>query len=140
MVQLTRLEATQLRARAAMQAAAQTSGSQAKALHAAVARDAKKIAGEKMPWSTPLAQLLQAGLSARRGDQDGALALLSSAITSLDEAGMSLHAACARWQRGRLLGGEEGRQLVASSAAWMAERKVRRPERMAAMMVPGFPD
>ena len=138
MVQLTRLEATHLRARAALQAAASAQPSEARALHAAAARDARKITGERMPWSTPLGRLIEAALSAKKGDAERAVRLLSEAETGLDEANMPLHAACARWQKGRLLGGDEGRRLVESAAAWMKERKIQRPERMAAMLAPGF--
>jgi serine/threonine protein kinase len=138
MVQLTRLEATHLRARAALQAAAAAAPSDARALLAAAARDAKKIIGENMPWSTPLGRVLEAALAARRDDTDTAVRLLGEAQTGLNDAGMPLHAACARWQRGRLVGGDEGRGQVESAAAWMKDRRIQRPERIAAMLAPGF--
>jgi hypothetical protein len=138
MVQLTRLEATHLRARAALQAAQTATPSEAKSFLASAARDAAKILGEKMPWSTPLAWLIQAGVAARRGDSEGAARLAKEAARGLDEAGMPLHAACARWQQGRVIGGDGGRDLVQAAESWMKGQKIQRPERMAALFAPGF--
>ena len=49
---------------------------------------------------------------------------------------MLLYAVSARRQRGRLLGGDEGRSLVESADASLAAQLVRNPERMAGMLVP----
>jgi hypothetical protein len=51
---------------------------------------------------------------------------------------MMLYAAAARWQRGRILGGEEGRALVVSAERWMTEQGIVNKARMAAMLAPGF--
>jgi hypothetical protein len=40
---------------------------------------------------------------------------------------------------GRLVGGDAGRQLVASGEAFMTSQGVASPARMAAMLAPGFP-
>ena len=50
---------------------------------------------------------------------------------------MALHAAASRRCRGLLLGGEEGRALVQSADAWMANERILNPERMTAMLAPG---
>jgi tetratricopeptide (TPR) repeat protein len=143
MVQLTRLEATHLRARAAIQAARAAGagdGSRRRELLAGAARDAAKIAGEKMPWSTPLARLVEAGISRARGEDDRSAELLRDAAGGLDAAGMALYATAARMRLGRLVGGDEGRALVDAAAAWMERERVRRPDRMIAMLAPGFDD
>jgi serine/threonine protein kinase len=137
MVQLTRLEATHLRARAALQAATQVKEESSRFL-AAAARDAKKIAGERMPWSTPLAQLLDAGIAAARGEQERAATLLPTAIDGLGAAGMTLYAAAARLVLGRLLGGDEGARLTSAAGEWMTAQGVKQPARLAAMLAPGF--
>jgi hypothetical protein len=50
---------------------------------------------------------------------------------------MGLYAASARWLRGRLTPGVEGRRLTELAAAWMAAQRVVRPDRMAMLLVPG---
>jgi hypothetical protein len=52
---------------------------------------------------------------------------------------MHLYAACARRRRGQLLGGDAGRRLVEEADAWMSGQAIRRPDRMADLLAPGFP-
>jgi hypothetical protein len=49
---------------------------------------------------------------------------------------MLLHAAGARLRHGRLLGGKGGQAQVALANGWMAEQGIKRPERMAAAILP----
>jgi hypothetical protein len=136
-VQLTRIEATHLRARAAL-ALARARPSDRRARAAEVEAGARRILAERMPWATPLAALLRAGVAATRGDAGRADALLREAARGLEAADMALYAAAARWQRGRILGGEAGRALVTAAEAWMGEQGVVATSRMAAMLAPGF--
>ncbi len=138
MVQLTRLEALQLRGRAALLAARAVDGAARKPLLAQAAADASAIAGEKMPWSTPLAQLLAAGVAATRGQPDVARARLTEAVAGLDAAGLALYAAAARARLGALDGGEAGQAMVRTATAWLTKQGVKRPERFVAMLAPGF--
>jgi hypothetical protein len=39
-----------------------------------------------------------------------------------------------------LLGGDEGRALIEQADSWMTQQSIRDPARMAAAMVPGFPE
>lgn len=137
MVQLTKTEATHLRARAALMLA-EGRPSERKALCGEAARDAKSIAAEKMPWSDPLAALLRAGIANVRGDADRALAELQQAEAGLVAADMALYAAAARYCRGKLLGGDAGNALVNASLGWMSGQGVVNPERMVALHAPGF--
>ncbi len=139
MVQLTRLEATHLRARAAIQAARAAGGDRDRLL-AAAQRDARRIAHEHMPWSTPLARLIEAGVAAARDDQARAHALLAGAVPGLEAAGMALYAVAARRCQGRLEGGDAGSVLVAEAEAWLRRQGVTEPARMVDMLVPGFAD
>ncbi len=137
MVQLTRLEATHLRARCAL-ALARARPARRKALCKEVEVDAHRILGERMPWSSPLALLLRAGIAATLGRPESAASLLAEANRGLLAADMALYAAAAEWQRGRILGGDEGRRRVEAAEAWMGEQGIVQPARMAAMLAPGF--
>jgi hypothetical protein len=135
--------AAHLRARVALAVAAVTPtggwllGRRARLLRTA-ARDAGRIERRRMPWAEPLARLTRAGISAVRRRNSEALAQLTDAEDGFTAADMSMFAAVARRQRGRLLGGEEGRALVESADAWMTGQGVSDPARITAMLAPGF--
>jgi len=139
MVQLTKLEALHLRARAALLLAMQRPAQRKSLLKAALA-DAAKIEKEDMPWSNPLAALLRAGAAMIEGDSMRALPLLEVAITGLDGANMALYATAARYRRGHLLGGDAGRMLVVEAEQWLTKQGVVNRARMVGMLAPGFPE
>jgi hypothetical protein len=139
LVQLTRLEAIHLRARAALALGRARPGERRARAREAEA-DARRMAAERMAWSDPLAALLRAGAASLGGNLAAADDLLAGAIRGLDAADMALYAAAARWQRGRVLSGEEGRALLAGAEASMRREGIVAPARFAAMLAPGFPD
>jgi hypothetical protein len=102
-------------------------------------RDARTIERAGMPWATPLARLIRAGAAALRGERD-VRAALAVAEEECSAADMCLYAFAARRRRGQLLGGEEGRALMVSADAGMMGQDIREPARIAAMLIPGFPD
>lgn len=63
---------------------------------------------------------------------------LRAAIAFFTAEETPLYAHPARRRLGRLLGGAEGAALVAESDAWMAAQGVRNPERLTAMVLPGW--
>jgi Cdc6-like AAA superfamily ATPase len=128
MIQLTRIEAVHLRGRAAL--AAGHLG------HAA--RASKKLSREKVGWADPLAALLAAGVARARGDDERARNQLDVAARGFDATEMALWAAAARWQLGRLVGGDEGAALVAAAEALLRAQSVADPGRVAATLAPGF--
>jgi hypothetical protein len=139
-VQLARIVTYQLRGRAALgaAAAAPAASSQRRQLVDGARRDARRIARDHMPWGDPLAALLHAGASWLDGEDARAAAELRAAVQGFDAAGMALYAAAARRRLGELLGGDEGAALIAIATAWMRAEGIVRPERMAAMLAPGF--
>jgi len=137
-VQLTRIEALQLRARAALMLAT-LRASDRRALCRAVAADAAKIEKDKMRWAMPWVSLLRAGAAMAEGDRGTALVHLTEAAPGFDAADMGLYAAATRYRRGQLLGGDEGRELRAQADAWMANQGLYNRARMVAMLAPGFP-
>jgi hypothetical protein len=93
-----------------------------------------------MIWTGAQAALLRAGVASLRGDDVSAAARLGEAIAGFDAVGIVHFAAAARRRLGELLGGDEGRALIARSDAWMAAQPVKGPARMTACLAPGFPD
>jgi eukaryotic-like serine/threonine-protein kinase len=138
MVQATKLESLHLRARAALMLAATGKGDK-KALLRTAARDAGAMEKERSRWAAPLAVLLRAGIAAAEGDLARALGMLELAAQACEAADMSLFAAVARYRRGQILRGDEGRALCDQSDAWMANEGVFNRARMVGMLAPGFP-
>jgi len=138
MVQLTRLEALHLRARAALMLAT-IKPPERRALCRAAANDVAKIEKDKMRWAAPWVNLLRAGIAMTEGEQDRALGLLVEAAPGFEASNMGLYAAATRYRRGQLLGGDEGRELRAQADAGMATQGIVNRARMVAMLAPGFP-
>jgi eukaryotic-like serine/threonine-protein kinase len=131
-IQLTRIEALHLRARAAL-ARAQMEPSAREELLASAARDARRIENEGVHYGVPLARLVQAAVMAARGQTEEAAASLATAAAELDGCDMALHAAAARRRHAELIGGDDGH-----ASDWMALQKIKNPARMTALLAPGF--
>ncbi|HEX6838584.1 MAG TPA: serine/threonine-protein kinase PknK, partial [Polyangia bacterium] len=138
-VQFIRLEALHLRARTQLAAARTGGGVDGARVHAALA-DAHRIEKARMPWATPLATLVRAGVAALGDDSARAASLCELAARELDAAGMTLYATVARWRLGHLLGGGDGYALVTAANEWLQAQKIREPRRWAAVLAPGFAD
>jgi hypothetical protein len=100
--------------------------------------DARRLERERVPWATAHARLVRAGIAACRGDRAPAIRLLADATQGYEAVDMALSAAGARRRHGELLGGQEGRDLVARADAWMAGQKIRNPARMTNTLAPGY--
>jgi len=124
------------RARAAILAARQAGDR--KILLRQAAADAKKIRRQRMLWSEPMARLIEAGCAATLERLDVARDDLTVAVQGFDDADMALEAAAARRRLGELVGGDEGRALLAQSDEYMHQQGIRCPERMMAVVAPGF--
>jgi len=135
-VQACRIVMFDLRGRAALAAALAAGPDERPRLHAQAARDARRLERERVPWADALAGLLRAGVAAARGEAVAARAQLTGAITAFERVDMALHAEVARRTLGRLIGGDEGRALVAGADAWMATQAIVSPARMSALLAP----
>jgi hypothetical protein len=133
-----RIRAHDLQIRSALAAAA--AARHPESLLRAAERDARRLDREKRPDCAALAKLTRAGVAALRGNTDLAAALLTEATAGFDAADMALDAAAARRSQGKLLGGEQGRALVAEADSWMSTQNIRNPARMTTMLAPGFVD
>jgi hypothetical protein len=136
-IQTVRIEAWYFRARSAIAAAA--SGEDASSLLSVADRAARRIDGERMAWSAPVASLLRAGTARMRGQVDRADTHLSEAVNAFERVDMHLLTAVARRRLGELRGGDEGRRLVREADAWMTRQRIAEPRRIARMLAPGFP-
>jgi serine/threonine protein kinase/Cdc6-like AAA superfamily ATPase len=135
-VHFIRLTLLDLRARVAV-AAARNGGKDEPRHHAQATVDARRLAKAGMPWVRPLAIALRAGTEARRAP-DVAAQLLADAVRGFDEAGLALHAAAADRRRGRIIGGDEGRALVANGEEFMKSQRISNFDRWTDMLLPGF--
>jgi eukaryotic-like serine/threonine-protein kinase len=125
-----------IRARCAVAAAAAGGGER---LLRQATRDASRLERIGVSAAHTLGLLVRAIVSSARGDRAGAVGRLQAAEVGFQAAEMELHAAVARRRRGELLGGEEGRALVAEANAWMTGQGVKNPARMSDALAPGFP-
>jgi hypothetical protein len=138
-VQLFRIESRHLRARCAIAAAGgrQPSSATWQDLLRPALRDARRIEREATPWGNPLAHLIQAAAAAIQGRATDAARLLSSAESGFEKNDMKLYSSATRRALGLLVGEEKGRELVESADAWMAGQRIRNPQKLTAMLVPG---
>ena len=138
-IQVLRLESLHFRARGALAAALALPSERLALIHFARGL-AAKISRERMTWSDGLATMVRAAASQIEGRSEESARLLDEAACGFDATDMALMAAVARRRRGQILGGDEGGALIAAADAFMTAQRIARPERMTAMLAPGFPD
>jgi hypothetical protein len=88
-------------------------------------------------WGPTFAAIMRASADNASGDRTSAAAGLRDAMRHADAAGLDAQGWAARYQLGKLLGGDEGRELVAQAERSMHDEGVRSPERTAGWLVPG---
>jgi serine/threonine protein kinase/tetratricopeptide (TPR) repeat protein len=137
-IQFVRISLAHLAGRAALAAA--QGAPQPRALLADAASAAARIERERAAWGLPLADLLRAGVASARGDRDGAITVLDRAVRGFHAADMALHDAVARRRLGALLGGDEGAAMTRKATTWMEAQGIVKPDRITALLAPGFPD
>ena len=137
-VQFLRIESRYLRARSALAMAA---ASPSAGRFVSVARaEARRIARERMPWSNPIALVVQAGVAFIEGRIPLALSHLHDAANLFERADMHLHAAAALRRIAALQDDAAGRELRRHADQWMARQQIKNPAGMTRMLTPGFPD
>lgn len=133
--QTLRIEATYLRARAEL-ATALTSDNSAKLSFAE--KLARKLEKENMAWAKPFTAVVRAAVAHHRGQHTQATTLLTAAADGFGRMDMRLYEAASRRRLGGLLADDRGRQLITDADVWMTTERIKNPERMAHMLVPGF--
>ncbi len=99
---------------------------------------ARQLERQRVPWASAHALSTRAGAAMVRGDCVEARRQLIAAVDAFDSIAMGVYAAAARRQLGKLVGGDEGRDLIARADAWMIGQGISNPARMAAGITPGF--
>jgi eukaryotic-like serine/threonine-protein kinase len=127
-----------LRARAALSAAAaMPEGSRRRELLLVADRESRHLRLKRARWANGLGELVSGALEQLDGRPDRALVTLTRAEDTLGEARMLLHQVAARRARGLILGGDEGRVLVASADQEFLAQAILNPDSMMHVMVPG---
>ncbi|HTU89005.1 MAG TPA: AAA family ATPase, partial [Gemmataceae bacterium] len=106
----------------------------------AAERSAVRLDREKRPDARSLATLIRAGIANCKGDLDKAKQLLEAALSGLTDCELGLFAAATRRRLGQLIGGDQGKSLIAEADRWMTAQGIRNPARMTAVYAPGFAD
>jgi len=114
-----------------------TRSEQGRARIAEARRLAKRIAREPDAWTGALASLLRALAANAEGDRAGAARALRDGIARAEATSSFLYAMPARHRLGELVGGDEGRVLVAEAEGAMATEGVRDAKRWVACQLPG---
>jgi hypothetical protein len=130
-----RFDLLEVRARAALALAAR-GGRQRHAMLRFVRRTARRMARSRVDWIQPSMLALRAGAAWQEGDRTSAIAGLGASAAAFDRFEMRMHAAAVRLQLARLGVGEP----PARCADAMRRLGALHPERLAAALVPGFPD
>ena len=99
---------------------------------------AQRIANERMPWSDPIALLLESGIAHLQGRTPDAVECLDDAVVRFDRADMKLYAAAARRRCGALKDDARGREMRQQADEWMAAQNIKNPAAMTRMLAPGF--
>jgi eukaryotic-like serine/threonine-protein kinase len=96
---------------------------------------AAELATLELPEAAPWTHLLHGGIAELRGEIDAAIEHYGEAATLLEPLN-PLNAAIAGARRGRLLGGDEGRALVARAHAVLSAENIKNPDRWMRIFTP----
>jgi tRNA A-37 threonylcarbamoyl transferase component Bud32 len=137
-VQHMRISTYELEAR--IQLVEAQNGSHATDYLKAAGQNASRLERERRLDARSLAALIRAGIANCKGDLDKARNLLEAALSGLAACELGLYTAATRRRLGQLIGGDQGKALVAEADRWMTAQGIRNPARMTAVYAPGFAD
>lgn len=139
-VQVLRILALDNRARLALSMAKKHANDPAAARRfLEIARgDARRLSRERAGWASAMAMAVEAGIASSTDQKGNARILLANAEERFHLAGMTMHGLVCRRRRAELLGGDEGRALVASVDDHLRQHGVRRPDRWVESLLPGL--
>jgi serine/threonine protein kinase len=137
-IQYVRVTLWDLRARAALRLARDLDIADPRraALLTAARRDARRLARERAPWASALADLLETQIAVARRDEAGAQRHFAAATAGFERTEMKLFLAALRWRHGARLGGAAGAALAAAGEGFMRGEGIVDLARLAGMLVP----
>ena len=135
---ICRAQLVHLRATGAALVGMEAGGRRQARLLRKAARWARRLTRESVTCGPPQGRALLAAIDAFYGRTAKALERLAIAQAEFEAAGMALFAAATAYQRGHLLGGEEGAAMKEKAVHQFTSEGVVRPERMIRMHIPGF--
>jgi hypothetical protein len=100
-------------------------------------RIARRLARETALWGPTVATVIRAAAENESGERDAAVFSLREALSHAEHAHLGPQAWATRYQLGKALGGDEGREHTARAEQAMREEGIRSPERTANLLVPG---
>jgi Xaa-Pro aminopeptidase len=101
-----------------------------------VRRSIAKLLGYDTHYTRMLGHMLRATLAVHEGDLAAAANDFRAAIAAGEQADIAFVPAAARRRLGAILGGDDGRQLVASAEQWMRAAGIKDPDRMTNLASP----
>jgi hypothetical protein len=137
-VSTVRIEASEIRGRAALAAAGGAADRERERRLRLVEAIAGRLRRAATAWATGHAALLHAGACALRSRPVEARRLAHEAESAFSAGSMKLHSAASRWLGGACAGGDEGARMVAGARDAMTAVGVQRPEYFAAMLAPAL--
>jgi tetratricopeptide (TPR) repeat protein len=109
-----------------------------RALLRSVTRDAAAVEREGRLWMRPFSELLRAGVDLHDGARDRALQRLETSERGFRAQGLLGYACAAGERRARLRDDAESATTLTRAAAWLRAEGVVRPERLLAVLAPGY--
>ena len=101
------------------------------------AASARQLARRKNPWATALSLLIRANIASFERARQPTLDFLTRAETEFLACSMAQYVATCRYRRGQLIGGSDGRGLMAEAEQWAASQHIVNPGRVFDMLAPG---
>jgi hypothetical protein len=141
-IQFIRTSMNFLRARAALAAAVslrRTQPARIRPLLAVARRASRQLERESMPSPSAYARLIRGAITAICGDTARAVTIFNEAVVCFEAVDMRLCAAATRRRLGELQDGPSGQEEVDRATSWMANEKIKNPDRMAAMIITQWP-
>lgn len=100
---------------------------------------ARLLDKEGMPWASAFAVYIRAASSRLMHELGRAERGLRDAAEAFDACNMVFYSAACRYRLGQMLGDRTGRALIAQAEESLRAQGIVRPDRIFAMMAPGFP-
>ncbi len=135
-IRMVRYAELSLRGRLALAAAA--AGREPSVHRRLVRAVARKLAAQPGCLAELWAASFRAAVAAQLGDHATAVDELRAAEATAAGCGMALWLASIRHRLGTLIGGDQGRTLVADAERWLRDQGVVRPDRMIRVLMPGY--